>query len=115
MSDDPTPPNAPASNVTATERASRLAKLDRLRAADVEPYPYRFDRTHSIAEVRNEFADLEPGAETTAHVSLAGRLLLIRRQGKLLFATMRDRTGSIQLFVSKAVLGDVGFEQPKAR
>jgi len=111
MSDDPTPPNAPASNATATERASRLAKLDRLRAADVEPYPYRFDRTHSIAEVRNEFADLEPGAETTAHVSLAGRLLLIRRQGKLLFATMRDRTGSIQLFVSKAVLGDVGFEQ----
>lgn len=106
MSDEAAPPN-----VIATERASRLAKLDRLRAADVEPYPYRFDRTHSIAEVRKEFPDLEPGAETSAHVSLAGRLLLIRRQGKLLFATMRDRTGSIQLFVSKAVLGDEAFEQ----
>ena len=104
MSDETAPPN-----VIATERASRLAKLDRLRAAKVEPYPYRFDRTHSIAEVRNEFAELEPGAETSARVSVAGRVLLIRRQGKLLFATMRDRTGSIQLFVSKSVVGDEEF------
>jgi lysyl-tRNA synthetase class 2 len=104
MSDDAAP-----EGVIATERVSRLAKLDRLRAAKVEPYPYRFDRTHSIAEVRKEFAELEPGEETSARVSVAGRLLLIRRQGKLLFATMRDRTGSIQLFVSKAVLGDEEF------
>ena len=37
---------------------------------------------------------------------MAGRLLLIRRQGKLTFATMRDRTGEVQLFVSRAVLGE---------
>ena len=105
MSDDATPPNIPTPNVTATETASRLAKLDRLRAADVEPYPYRFDRTHSMAEVRDEFAELEPGAETDTHVSVAGRLMLIATQGKLMFATLRDRTAEVQLFVSKAVLG----------
>ena len=43
-------------------------------------------------------------------MAVAGRLLLIRRQGKLTFATMRDRTGEVQLFVSRAVLGDERHE-----
>ena len=35
--------------------------------------------------------------------------MLMRDQGKLIFATMRDRSGEIQLFVSKAVVGDDAF------
>jgi lysyl-tRNA synthetase, class II len=90
----------------AAERGVRLAKLDASRGRGVNPYPYRFDRTHTLAEVRAAHPDLEPGAETDARVAVAGRLLLIRRQGKLTFATMRDRSGEIQLFVSRAVLGE---------
>jgi lysyl-tRNA synthetase, class II len=93
----------------AAERDHRLAKLADLRAAGIEPYPYRFDRTHTVAEVRVEHADLGPGTETDAAVTVAGRVLLIRRQGKLIFATMRDRSGEVQLFVSKAVVGDDAF------
>jgi len=87
------------------ELAIRLAKLDALRAEGVEPYPYRFDRTHTLAEVRRDFDRLAPGEETEAVVRLAGRVMLIRRQGKLLFATMRDRSGSLQLFVSLGAVG----------
>ncbi|HEX9259768.1 MAG TPA: lysine--tRNA ligase [Acidimicrobiales bacterium] len=95
----------------AVERERRLAKLAQLREAGIEPYPYRFDRTHSLAEVREAWADLGPGTETDRRVSVAGRLMLIRRQGKLTFATMRDRGGQVQLFVSRSVLGDEAFDR----
>jgi lysyl-tRNA synthetase, class II len=91
------------------EQAKRLAKLDDLRAQGVNPYPYRFDRSHTLAEVRDAHGELAPGTETDARVTLAGRVMLIREQGKLIFATMRDRTGELQLFVSKGVIGDQSF------
>lgn len=91
------------------EQAKRLAKLDALRRDGVNPYPYRFDRTHTLAEVRADHGELEPGVETETRVAIAGRVMLIRQQGKLVFATMRDRTGEVQLFVSKAVIGDDRF------
>jgi lysyl-tRNA synthetase class 2 len=92
------------------ERARRLAKLETLRAADVDPYPVRFDRDHTIAELRARYGALDAGAETEDVVRVAGRMLLIRRQGKLTFATVRDGTGSVQLFVSRAVIGDEQHE-----
>ncbi len=93
----------------AAEKTRRLARVDQLRDAGVNPYPYRFDRSHNLAEVRSEWGSLEPGAETENAVSVAGRLMLKREQGKLIFATVRDRSDEIQLFVSKAVVGDDAF------
>jgi lysyl-tRNA synthetase class 2 len=89
----------------AAEKSKRLAKLDQLRDSGTNPYPYRFDRSHTLAEVRAAHGALEPGSETEHRVSLAGRVMLIRDSGKLVFATMRDRTGELQLFVSKSVIG----------
>jgi lysyl-tRNA synthetase class 2 len=92
------------------EKAKRLAQLDDLRAAGVNPYPYRFDRTVTLAELRAEHGELEPGTETELRVAVAGRIMLSRDSGKLVFATMRDRDGEVQLFVSKAVVGDDSFD-----
>jgi lysyl-tRNA synthetase class 2 len=90
------------------ERRRRLAKLEALRSAGVEPYPVRFDRTHTAAELHEHWGHLEPGAETDDEVRVAGRLLRIRRQGRLTFGTLRDDTGTVQLFVSEAELGRPG-------
>src|SRR5438876_160045 len=49
--------------------------------------------------------------DAACHVRAAGRLLLIRRQGKLTFATMRDQSGSIQLFVSRGDIGDEAHDE----
>ncbi len=92
------------------EKAKRLAKLDDMRAGGAEPYPYRFDRTHTLAEVRAEHGSLEAGTETDARVAVAGRMMLKREQGKLIFATLRDRSDELQLFISKATVGDDAFE-----
>jgi lysyl-tRNA synthetase, class II len=91
------------------EKAKRLDKLDAMRQAGGNPYPYRFDRTHTLAVLRTEFGSLDAGAETDTDVDVAGRIMLMRDSGKLVFATIRDRDGEVQLFVSKAVIGDDAF------
>src|SRR5712675_1927450 len=88
------------------EQERRLSKLDALRDDGIEPYPYRFDRSATLGEIRQRHVDLEPGTETDDRVSVAGRVLLIRRQGRLTFVTIRDREASIQLFVSQKAAGD---------
>ena len=80
-----------------------------MRAAGDNPYPYRFDRTHTVAEVRDgrgasgrRCRDRRRGGGRRSHHAL-------RDSGKLIFATLRDRSGDIQLFISKAVVGDEAF------
>ena len=86
--------------------AVRLSKLERLRARGIEPYAYRFERSHTTAAVRERFGGLAPNTRTGQEVRVAGRIFSLRRMGKLTFADLRDGTGRIQLFVSKKVLGE---------
>jgi len=95
----------------ASIRAQRLDKLADLRASGVNPYPYRFQRSSDIGPVRDEWSAIEAGTETGRTVSLAGRLMLKREQGRLTFAQLRDRTAEIQLFVSAGVLGKESFAE----
>lgn len=95
------------------ERARRLGLVEEMRAAGVQPYPYRFDRSHTLSEIRAASGALEPGTETTERVQVAGRIMLRRDTGKLVFAQMRDRSEEIQLFISKAVIGEDGFAAVK--
>ncbi|MSO79454.1 MAG: lysine--tRNA ligase, partial [Acidimicrobiia bacterium] len=92
------------------ERARRIAKLDALRAAGTDPYPVRFDRTHTAAEMHERWDGIEDGSVTADEVRVAGRLLLKRRQGKLTFGTLRDGSGSVQLFVSREEVGEEAHE-----
>ena len=61
-------------------------------------HPYRYDVTHSTAEIVAAHADLEAGTETETVVTIAGRLMLRRDQGKLAFGSLQDSSGRIQLF-----------------
>ena len=60
--------------------------------------PYRYERTHSCAQLQADHAGLDAGAETGVRVSVAGRLMLRREMGKLAFGTLQDSSGRIQLF-----------------
>jgi lysyl-tRNA synthetase class 2 len=64
----------------------------------VASVPYRFQPTHSIAAVRSSYDGLDPETETGDEVTVAGRLMLRRGQGKLAFGQLTDWTGTIQLF-----------------
>ncbi len=91
------------------QRRIRADKVAAVRAAGGDPYPDRFARSATSADLHERFGALEPGAETGVVESVAGRVMLRRNMGKLIFLTVQDVTGSLQLFVSKADLGDDGF------
>ncbi|HEX2421433.1 MAG TPA: amino acid--tRNA ligase-related protein, partial [Acidimicrobiia bacterium] len=59
--------------------------------------PYRFERSALAADLAVSFAELGPGSATGQNVTVAGRVLLKRSFGKLVFLTIRDYSGRIQL------------------
>jgi lysyl-tRNA synthetase class 2 len=85
--------------------AARRQKLERLRGRGLEPFALRFEPDSSSAAVRESFADIEPGSETGTTVSVAGRIVLLRRHGGSSFATLRDASGDIQLYLTRDATG----------
>ena len=77
-----------------------MAKLDRLRADGIDPYPVGFPRTRTIAQLRAAYPDLPPDAATGERAGVVGRVMLYRNGGKLCFATIRDGTGDLQVMIS---------------
>lgn len=71
------------------ERAVRLSRLEALRQQGINPYPERFQRTHTALEAR------EAPADTT--VTVAGRILSRRVMGQIVFCHILDASGQIQL------------------
>src|SRR6202011_1564466 len=91
--------------------AARRRKLEALRAAGVDPFPYEFDDVEPISDVRSAHEDLKPSEETDARHRVAGRLAARRGQGKMAFLDLVDRSGRIQLQARVDELGESGMEQ----
>jgi lysyl-tRNA synthetase, class II len=89
----------------------RRAKLERLRADGVDPFPHVFEGAVPIASVHAAHADLEDGEETEIAYRVAGRLSARRGHGGAAFIDVVDRSGRIQVHARKDVLGDEAFER----
>lgn len=84
----------------------RLAKLEALRAAGIEPYAYSYDVSHSA---KAALASLPAGQEEGEQVRVAGRIVAFRRMGKSSFAHLADQSGRIQLYLQLNALGEEAF------
>ena len=85
----------------------RRDKLAELKSEGKDPFDvYKVDRTHTSEQVKSNFEDLE-GKEVT----VAGRIMSKRGQGKVVFSDVHDRDGKIQLFIKN---DEVGEEQLKS-
>ena len=87
----------------------RMDKLARLREAGVEPYAYRFERTHTTSETIAAFEKVEDADESMS-VSVAGRIRALRRHGKSSFADLWDASGRLQIFLRVNDLPDGQYE-----
>lgn len=98
----------------------RRDKRARLLAEGRAPYPITVPRTHSAAQVRDQWGGLEIGEETDDVVSVSGRVVFIRNTGKLCFATLQDgftqvESGArLQVMISLAEVGEDALEGWKA-
>ena len=87
----------------------RLQKLQRLRDRGIEPYPYRFDRTHTTREAILLLESRESAQDddaTNAEVTIAGRLVGFRGMGKVTFADLIDADGRIQVLFRRNIIAD---------
>ncbi len=98
MSDKATAAQNPAPAIT-DPREAKAHKLSLLKAAGLNPYPHKFDRTHKAGELQDKYKDLEAGVETEDRVAVAGRVMAMRNNG--LFLDVQDPTGKIQVFCHK--------------
>ncbi len=94
-------------------RETRLDKAKALKDLGQGPYSLRFEPTHRATQLQSDHADLPNGEERPLVVSVAGRVMTRRVMGKLAFFTLADETGTIQLYLEKAVLDSFGFQDPE--
>ena len=97
-------PETPELEINLHEQTvARLNNSDAIVAAGFERFPYSYNQTHHALELHARHpAPLEPGQEwIDEKVSVAGRVMAWRDIGKLIFASLQDETGRIQLFMSK--------------
>lgn len=104
---------------THDQRAVRASKRDRLLDDGVPAYPVAVERTHSLADVRAAYPELQPGASTGDVVSVAGRVMFIRNTGKLCFATLQEGGADgegvrLQAMMSLAEVGEQALADWKA-
>ena len=80
----------------------RQEKLSRIKELGTEPYGNRYDGTESAEDTKSKFKD----DDTKQQANCAGRIVLLRDIGKLIFITLRDRSGIIQVGLSKKLLAE---------
>ncbi len=97
----------------------RRIKLERLRGEfHVDPYGQRIDGLVTLAEARAKHdpqadAEAAEGNDRRAVVTVAGRVVLHRDTGKLIFMKLRDHTGDLQVAVSKRAVDEKSFQLAK--
>ena len=85
----------------------RRDKLERLRAAGIDPYPHTYDRTHTTKQATDLFESEEAGDDhRTATVSIAGRIVAFRNLGKITFIDLLDERGRIQTLFRQDALSE---------
>jgi len=83
------------------EKLEGMKDLEEIKKMGIEPYPYKFERTHFIKEVIKKYPNVNPGEKIEdVKISVAGRIRSKRKHGKLSFAHIEDSSDRIQIYVS---------------
>ncbi len=88
----------------------RLKKLDEIRERGIEPYPYSYEQKDHASELQKEFGKLKNEEKTRKKAKVAGRLMTLRRMGKVTFATLQDQSGKIQLYFRQDDVGEKKYK-----
>ena len=85
----------------------RREKSEKLRELGLDPFGQRYDREDYAKDIKDKYCDVDHDAFDTMDdtAKVAGRIMFIRKMGKASFFTIKDKTGSIQIYIS---INDVG-------
>lgn len=87
----------------------RREKLEKIKELGIDPFGQRFDRTGLALEIKEKYDSISHEEfETREDIEVvAGRIMFIRKMGKASFMSIKDKSGSIQIYIS---INDVGEE-----
>jgi lysyl-tRNA synthetase class 2 len=88
---------------------TRLDKVRALKEKGISTFPSSYDRRDTVRDLRTRYADITH-ERSADQVSTAGRIYIVRKHGKTMFADLGDETGKIQLYIRKNDIGDEQFE-----
>jgi lysyl-tRNA synthetase, class II len=122
LMNEPTPQSSNSSE--AILEAARRDKLQKIRNLGIDPWGGRFDDHQAVGAIRDRASEItvdppsptEPEKHPEQHgpaVRAAGRIVLRRPSGKVHWLQVRDWTGTIQVMIGKAQVGDENFELAK--
>ncbi len=83
----------------------KLRKLQELKQAGIDPYPYNYAVTHHAREIHEKYGSLASAEHTKDNVSVAGRIMLRRVMGKASFFHIQDQSGRVQIYLQEDKLG----------
>lgn len=85
----------------------RREKSEKLRELGLDPFGQRYDREDYAKDIKDKYCDVDHDAFDTMDdtAKVAGRIMFIRKMGKASFFTIKDKTGSIQIYIS---INDIG-------
>lgn len=92
---------------TITEiEEQRRKKIEDIRSKQVDPYPHLFKRNVLSSALLEKYTALEGHDTSVEHYAIAGRMMTVRIMGKASFFHVQDRTGKIQVYVKKDLVGE---------
>ena len=87
----------------------RRGKLDKFKELNIDPFGHAFERDSFAQDLKDKYADTTHDEFETMDdtATISGRIMFIRKMGKASFFTIKDKTGSIQIYIS---INDIGEE-----
>ena len=90
----------------------RIGKLEKYKELGIDPFGQKYDVKNKSSQIKEEFKDFthEYLEENRHEVSVAGRIMFIRKMGKASFFALQDREGKIQVYIRKDIVGDAQYD-----
>lgn len=92
------------------QEEARRNKLEQYKELGVRPFGQRFDASFHADELLKKYDYLQPEEIKEDKVSIAGRIILLRKMGKASFFTVLDRSGKIQCYIRQDVVGEENYK-----
>src|SRR5690606_9458722 len=92
----------------------RLEELAHIKQLGINPYPHKFDVTAKSGDIKDSYVDAETDEDKEKQkenlVSIAGRIMSIRKMGKASFCHIKDEQGRIQTYIKKDEIGEQAYD-----
>ena len=89
----------------------RIAKLEKYRELGIDPFGQAYNVSWKSQDIKNKYKQYthEELEAMNVEVSVAGRIMFIRKMGKASFFSIQDRDGYIQIYIRKDVVGEEAY------